>query len=267
MAGGGQQERGLLGGCLSQSVGLLPLLFREGTQPGSLGCLSQGAGLPAEKGPSWAHWGVPDSRKVLLAAACLSGPLILGGGVQAGNICTLSLRPTPSMDSRGPVPPPPLGPTRVTQSSSSEAPQPLCSCSWDHLRAMEGGDWSYVRMWEGQVDLTPVATSAFPAQCPAPPSDLSVAGCQAEKGQPYPVSGKRFGPTKLTQNQPSCPRSLLSPLNPKACHNSLFSQENAEELLQETQGGSHFIQLNVTELLPCTTSREEYNGLEPEIGG
>lgn len=240
MAGRGQQERGLLGGCLSQGVGLLPLLFREGTQLGSLGCLSQGVGLPAEKGPSWAHWGVPDSRKVLLAAACLSGPLILGGGVQAGNICTLSLRPTPSMDSRGLVPPPPLGPMRVTQSSSSEAPQPLCSCSWDHLRAMEGGDWSYVRMWEGQVDSDPSGHKCFSSATPAPPSsDLSVAaGCQAEKGQPYPVSGKRFGPIKLTQNQPSCPTSLLSPLNPKACPNSLFSQENAEELLQEIHGGT-----------------------------
>lgn len=169
MAGRGQQERGLLRGCLSQGVGLLPLLFREGTQLGSLGCLSQGVGLPAEKGPSWAHWGVPDSRKVLLAAACLSGPLILGGGVQAGNICTLSLRPTPSMDSRGPVPPPPLGPMRVTQSSSSEAPQPLCSCSWDHLRAMEGGDWSYVRMWEGQVDSDPSGHKCFSSATPPPP--------------------------------------------------------------------------------------------------
>ena len=205
---------------------------------------------------------------MLLATACLSGPLIFGGGVQAGDICTLSSRPTPSMDSRGPVPSPLLGPTRVTQSSLSEAPHPLCSCSWDHLRAMEGGDRSYVRIWEGQVDSNPSGHKCFSSAAPpTPSSDLSVAGCQAEKGQPYPVSGKRFGPAKLTQNQPSCPRSLLSPLNPKACPNSLFSQENAEGLLQETHGGNHFTQLNVTEPLQCAPSREGYNNLEPEIGG
>lgn len=187
-----------------------------GSQPGSLGCLSHGVGLPEEKGPSWAHWGVPDSGRVLLATACLSGPLILGGGVQAGDACTLSSRPTPSMDSRDPASPPPLGPTRVTQSPSSEIPQPLCLCSWDHLRATEGGDQSSVTtdVGQGRLILTPVATGASPAQPPhTPTSDLSIAGCQAEKGQPYPVSGKRFGLTRLTQNQPPCfPLSASRPV-------------------------------------------------------
>lgn len=118
------------------------------------------------KGPSWAHWGIPDSGSVILAAACLSGPLILGGGLQAGDACTLSSRPTPSMDSRDPAPPPPLGPMRVTQSPSSEIPQPLCLCSWDHLRATEGGDQSSVTtdVGQGRLILTPVATGASPAQ-------------------------------------------------------------------------------------------------------
>lgn len=200
---------------------------------------------------------------MLLAAACLSAPLIFGGGVQAGDYLHPEFE-TPSMDSRGPVPSLLLGPTRVTQSSLSEAPHPLCSCSWDHLRAMEGGDRSYVRMWEGQVDSNPSGHKCFSsAMPPTHSSDLRPLWMSGREGTTVPCVREEVCSTKLTQNQPSCPRSLLSPLNPKACPNSLFSQENAEGLLQETHGGNHFIQLNVTEPLQCTPSREGYNGLEP----